>query len=165
MSSSPVNPIPQGFHTLTPHIVVNDSRKAAEFYKQAFGAELLEISGGPNGKVMHALLRFGDSMLMLNDEFPEWGVLSPTTTKADTCVRLNLYVPDADNVFNQAVAAGAQVIMPLQDQFWGDRYGQVQDPFGHKWSIAMRVKNMTRAEQDAAGKEAMAEMSKTASHS
>jgi PhnB protein len=157
--SNSVNPIPEGFHTLTPHLVVSDAKKAAEFYKQAFGAEILGISEGPDGKVMHALAKIGDSMLMFNDEFPAYGSLSPSTTKADTCVYLSLYVPDADKVFNAAVAAGARATMPLADQFWGDRYGQVIDPFGHHWSIAMRIKQMTKEEMDEAGKQAMASMS------
>jgi PhnB protein len=156
--SDSVKAIPAGFHSLTPHLVVNDSRKAAEFYKKAFGAEIIGISDGPGGKVMHATARIGDSMLMFNDEFPEFGTLSPTSTKASTCVYIALYVPDADKTFNDAVAAGAQVTMPLSDQFWGDRYGQVIDPFGHRWSIAQRIKNMTKEEMDAAGKIAMESM-------
>jgi uncharacterized glyoxalase superfamily protein PhnB len=154
--SNSVNPIPQGFHSLTPHLVVADARKAAEFYKKAFGAEILGIHEGPGGKVMHALARIGDSMLMFNDEFPEFGTLSPTSTKANTSVYLNVYVPDADKTFNDAVAAGAKVKMPLQDQFWGDRYGQVEDPFGHQWSIAQHIKDMTREEMEEAGKKVMA---------
>ena len=156
--SNSVNPIPQGFHSLTPHLVVSDARKAADFYKKALGAEIIGISEGPGGKVMHATARIGDSMLMFNDEFPEFGSVAPSTTKADTCVYLSLYVPDADKVFNDAVAAGAQVTMPLSDQFWGDRYGQLRDPFGHRWSIATRIKNMTKEEMDEAGKKAMAGM-------
>jgi PhnB protein len=156
--SNSVNPIPQGFHSLTPHIVVNDSRKAAEFYKKAFGAEILGINEGPDGKVIHALAKIGDSMLMFNDEFPDFGTVSPSTSKATTSVYLSLYVPDADKVYKDAQAAGATVVMPLQDQFWGDRYGQVQDPFGHRWSIAQHIKDMTPAEMKAAQDEAMAKM-------
>src|ERR1700749_824101 len=98
--SPTVSPVPAGFHTLSPHIVVNDARKAIDFYKQAFGAELRSMHTGPGGKVMHADMKIGDSMLMLNDEFPEWGSPSPTLTNADTCVRLQLYVEDADKLFN-----------------------------------------------------------------
>jgi uncharacterized glyoxalase superfamily protein PhnB len=155
--SDSVKPIPEGFHSLTPHLVVNDSRKAADFYKKAFGAEILGISDGPDGKVMHALARIGDSMLMFNDEFPDFGSLSPTTTKGGTSVTVALYVPNADKVYNDAVAAGAQVMMPLSDQFWGDRYGVVVDPFGHRWSIGQRIKNMSKEEMDEAGKKVMAE--------
>jgi uncharacterized glyoxalase superfamily protein PhnB len=156
--SNSVNPVPKGFHTLTPHLVVSDSRKAAEFYKRAFGAEILGLSEGPGGKIMHATARIGDSMLMFNDEFPEWNSPSPTMTKTDTCVRLTLYVADADKVFNDAVAAGSQVLMPLIDQFWGDRYGQIIDPFGHRWAIAQHIKDMTKEEMEVAQEEAMAKM-------
>ena len=156
--SETVSPIPQGLHSLTPHIVVNDARKAIEFYQTAFGAQVFAIFPTPNGKIMHAAIMIGDSTLMLNDEFPEMGSPSPATTKADTCVRLQLYVPDADKVFNTAVQAGAKVIMPMMDMFWGDRYGQVVDPFGHHWSIATHVKNMSMEELKAAGDEAMAKM-------
>jgi uncharacterized glyoxalase superfamily protein PhnB len=160
--SSKVNPIPQGFHSLTPHLVVNDSRKAAEFYKQAFGAEILGLAEGPGGKIMHAAGKIGDSMFMFNDEFPEWGVVSPLANKTKSPVTIALYVEDADKIFNQAVAAGCAVTMPIADQFWGDRYGTLQDPFGHHWSVATRVKDLTHDEMMAAQEEAMAKM---ASHS
>lgn len=155
---SEVNPIPPGFHTLTPHIVVNDTRKAAEFYKKAFGAEVLGIAEMPDGTVMHAAIKIGDSIMMLNDEFPNFGVLSPTSTKCDTSVTLHLYVDDADKLYASAVAAGAAPTMPLMDQFWGDRYGKVKDPFGHTWAIATRIKNMTHEEMKVAQDEAMAKM-------
>jgi uncharacterized glyoxalase superfamily protein PhnB len=143
---------------LTPHIVVNDARKAIDYYQRVFGAEVCAVHPMPNGKIMHAAIKIGDSTVMLNDEFPEMGSPSPATTKADTCVRLQLYVPDADKVFNAAVAGGAKVIMPLADMFWGDRYGQVVDPFGHHWSIATHIKNMTEEELKAAADAAMAQM-------
>jgi uncharacterized glyoxalase superfamily protein PhnB len=158
--SGSVNPIPNGFHTITAHIVVKDSRKAIEFYKKAFGAQDPHIAEGPDGGVMHATVKIGDSILMLNDEFPDFHVLSPTSTNADTCVRLNLYVPDANKVWKNALDAGATVVMPLQDQFWGDRYGQVQDPFGHRWSIAQHIKDLTPEEMKKAQDEAMASMPK-----
>lgn len=160
--SGSVNPIPQGFHTITAHIVVKDSRKAIEFYKKAFGAQDPHVAEGPDGVVMHATVKIGDSILMLNDEFPDFHVLSPTSTKADTCVRLNLYVADANKVWKDALGAGATVVMPLQDQFWGDRYGQVQDPFGHRWSIAQHIKDLTPEEMKKAQEEAMASMPKHA---
>src|SRR5664279_2265126 len=156
--SAKVSPIPQGYHSITPHIVVNDARKAAEFYKQAFGAEVRPFATDPAGKVMHTEVKIGDSTLMLNDEFPEWHVLSPTSTKADTCVTLHLYVEDADKVFATAQAAGAEVTMPLQDQFWGDRYGKLKDPFGHTWAIATHIKDQSPEEMKAAQDEAMAKM-------
>jgi uncharacterized glyoxalase superfamily protein PhnB len=158
-----VSPVPEGMHTLTPHIVVNDARKAIDFYQKAFGAVVCDVHPMPDGKIMHAAIKIGDSTVMLNDEFPEMGAPSPATTKTDTCVRLHLYVPDADKTFNAAVGAGAKVIMPIADMFWGDRYGQVVDPFGHRWSIATRTKNMTEQEMKAAGEAAMAQMAHSAS--
>ena len=156
--SAKVSPIPPGYHTITPHIVVNDARKAIEFYKKAFGAEVRGTADGPGGKVMHAEIKIGDSVLMLNDEMPEYGAMSPTGTKADTCVSLHLYVEDADKVFAQAKAAGAVETMPLADQFWGDRYGKLRDPFGHSWSIATHIKDQSPEEMKAAMDEAMAAM-------
>ncbi len=156
--STTVSPIPKGYHSITPHIVVSDAKKAAEFYKNAFGAEIRGMATGPDGKIMHAEVKIGDSILMLNDEFPEWHVLSPTSTKADTCVTLHLYVDDVDKVFATAQAAGAEVTMPLQDQFWGDRYGKLKDPFGHSWAIATHIKDQSPEEMKAAMDEAMAKM-------
>jgi len=156
--SAEVAPIPPGFHALTPHLIVNDSRKAAEFYKKAFGAEILGIATMPDGAVMHAAAKIGDSILMFNDEFPSYGVLSPTSTKGDTSVTIHLYVEDADKVYASAVAAGATPTMPLIDQFWGDRYGKVKDPFGHTWAIATHIKNMTPEEMKVAQDEAMSKM-------
>ena len=160
--SAKVNPVPSGFHTLTPHLVVNDSRKAAEFYKKAFGAEILGLAEGPDGKIIHAAGRIGDSMFMFNDEFPDWGVFSPLASKTKSPVTVHIYVEDADRLFAQAQAAGATVTMPIADQFWGDRYGTLQDPFGHHWAIATRVKEMSHEEMMKAQDEAMAKM---ASHS
>jgi uncharacterized glyoxalase superfamily protein PhnB len=136
-------PIPDGFHTLTPHLVVKDANKAIEFYKKAFGAEELGRHPGPDGKsVMHALLKVGDSMLMLNDEFPDMGCRGPLAI-GGTAVTLHVYVQDVDKAFERATKAGAKVMMPLADQFWGDRYGIVTDPFGHQWSIASHVQDLT----------------------
>ena len=132
-----VKPIPEGFHTITPHLVVRDATKAVEFYKQAFGAEVAGMSLGHDGKVMHASVKIGDSFLMLNDEFPEWQVLSPLSVGGSS-VTIHIYVEDVDAAFQRAVSAGATVTMPLQDQFWGDRYGKLTDPFGHRWSMAAR---------------------------
>jgi len=159
--SAKVSPIPAGYHTITPHIVVNDAKKAADFYKRAFGAEVRGVAEGPDGHVMHAEVKIGDSILMFNDELPEWKVLSPTATNASTCVTLHMYVEDADKAFATAVAAGAKVVMPLQDQFWGDRYGTVEDPFGHRWSIATHIKDQSPEEMKAAMDEAMAKMATT----
>ncbi len=156
--SHSVSPIPKGFHTLTPQIVVSDARQAADFYHRAFGAEVMGLSFGPDGKVMHAQVRIGDSFLMFSDEYQEWNSPSPTTTKADTCVRLHLCVEDVDCVFESAVQAGAQAVMPVMTQFWGDRYGQVLDPFGHRWSIATHVEDLTPEEMKAAAEQAAAKM-------
>ena len=159
-----VKRVPDGFHRVTPHLTVKNAAQMIEFYKKAFGAVEKGRAPGPDGKtIMHAAIQIGDSIVFLNDEFPEMGAPSPATTKTDTCVRLHLYVPDADKTFNAAVGAGAKVIMPIADMFWGDRYGQVVDPFGHRWSIATRTKNMTEQEMKAAGEAAMAQMAHSAS--
>jgi uncharacterized glyoxalase superfamily protein PhnB len=153
----PVKAVPAGFHTLTPHLTVRDADKALEFYKNALGAELLNVARMPDGKVMHAALRIGDSMLMLNEEMPEFGALSPLSN-GGAGVTIHIYTENVDDAFNRAVNAGAQVAMPLMDQFWGDRYGLVTDPFGHKWSLATHVKDMSPEEMQRAQDEAMANM-------
>ena len=136
-----VKRIPDGFHTVTPHLVVRGGAEAIEFYKKAFGAKEVRRSLGPDGKsIQHADLQIGDSRVLLNDEFPEWGVSSPLHYKG-TAVTIHLYVEDADTLFQQAVQAGAQVVFPLADQFWGDRYGIVQDPYGHRWGIASHIRD------------------------
>ena len=149
-----VKPIPDGFHSLTPHIVVKGAAKAMDFYKKAFGAEELGRHAMPDGSIMHALMRIGDSMLMLNDEFPQMGAKGPATI-GGTPVTLHIYVQDVDKSWQQAVAAGATVTMPLADQFWGDRYGIVTDPFGHHWSIATHKVDLTPDQMMAAAKTAM----------
>jgi len=145
MATNAVKPIPEGMHTLTPHIVCEGAADALAFYKKAFNAEELMRLPGPNGKIMHAAVRIGDSVLMLMDDFPEWGTLGPKALKGTPTV-LHLYVNDADAAMQQAVAAGAQVTMPAADMFWGDRYGQVVDPFGHRWSIATHKQDLTPEE-------------------
>jgi PhnB protein len=156
-----VKAVPPGFHTLTPHLVVRNAEQALEFYKNAFGAEVLHIAHMPDGKVMHASLRIGDSMLMLNDEFPDYGTLSPLST-GGSAVTIHIYTDNVDAAFNRAVSAGAQVKMPLADQFWGDRYGVVADPFGHKWSLGAHIKDMSSEEMQREQDRAMAAMKKTA---
>lgn len=146
--------IPEGFHTLTPHLVVRGAADALEFYKKAFGAEEIHRMPGPDGKLMHAELKIGNSMLMLADEFPEWGSKGPETIGGSPVV-LSLYVEDCDTVYNQAVEAGATVRMPLADQFWGDRYGQLTDPFGHIWGVCTNIKQLTPEEINEAAKAAM----------
>jgi uncharacterized glyoxalase superfamily protein PhnB len=138
-----VKRVPDGMHRLTPHITVREAGKMIDFYKKAFGAEECRRALGPDGKtIMHAELRIGDSVLFLNDEFPQMGALSPQSTNG-TPVTLHLAVEDADKQFQKALSAGAEVVMPLADQFWGDRYGIVKDPSGHHWSISHHVEDLT----------------------
>jgi PhnB protein len=156
-----VKAVPPGFHALTPHLTVRNAEQALEFYKNAFGAEVLHVAHMPDGKVMHASLRIGDSMLMLNDEFPDYGTLSPLST-GGSAVTIHIYTDNVDAAFNRAVSAGAQVKMPLADQFWGDRYGVVADPFGHKWSLGAHIKDMSPEEMQREMDRAMAAMKKSA---
>jgi uncharacterized glyoxalase superfamily protein PhnB len=155
--ASNVKPIPEGFHTLTPHITVRDAAGAIEFYKKALNARALHVSKTPNGKVLHASLQVGDSILMLNDEFPEMGgALAPRGDVSGFAI--NVYVDDVDKVFAQAVTAGAKVTMPLMDQFWGDRYGHVVDPYGFKWALATHVRDVSPEEMERAQVEMMKQM-------
>src|SRR5262245_5869785 len=137
-----VKSIPEGFRTVTPHITVQGAKRAIDFYKKAFGAEELGPPAMADGLVMHASIRIGDSVLMLNDEFPQMGAKGPQTI-GGTPVTLHLYVPDVDTAFDRAIRAGAKTIMPVADQFWGDRYGILADPFGHHWSIATHKRDVT----------------------
>jgi PhnB protein len=156
-----VKPIPEGYHTVTPFMTVKDCARAIEFYKQAFGAEERGIAKDPSGKVMHAEIKIGDSVIMMGDECPEFGAVSPHTVGGSS-MGLHIYVADVDGAFARAVKAGAKVEMPVTDQFWGDRYGKLRDPFGHKWSIATHVKDMSSDEMKRAMDDAMAKMQKTA---
>jgi len=144
-----VKPIPEGMHTVTPHLVCAGAAEAIEFYQTAFGATELSRVPGANGKLMHASVRIGDSVVMLNEEMPEWGAFGPKSLKG-SAVTIHLYVENADAVFEQAVAAGAKITMPLDDMFWGDRYGKVEDPFGHQWSIGTHVRDVTPEEMQKA---------------
>ena len=154
-----VNPIPPGNHTVTASLVVRDSKKAIEYYQKAFGAQQLSILMGPNGGVMHAEIKIGDTKIYLGDESPEMGALSPSSLGGSP-VSLNIYTEDCDAMFNRAVAAGATVAMPLADMFWGDRYGKLTDPFGHNWGIATHKEDVSPEEMEKRGKEAMAAMAK-----
>jgi PhnB protein len=141
--SSRTKPIPSGFHTLTPHLIVKGATKAIEFYKTAFGAEEIGRLSGPDGKsIMHANLKIGDSHLFLVDEFPQMDCRGPQSI-GGTPVTIHMYVEDVDAAFGKAVAAGAQVKMPVADMFWGDRYGVLTDPFGHSWSMATHKEDLT----------------------
>ncbi len=137
-----VKPIPEGFHTATPHLVVSDAAAAIEFYQKAFGAEEVNRMPGPEGKIMHAAIRIGDSPVMLNDEFPDMGTVGPKAI-GGTAVTIHLYVKDADAVWDSATKAGATLFVPIVDMFWGDRYGVIEDPFGHRWSIATHTQDLT----------------------
>lgn len=156
-----VDPIPQGMYTITPHLVCNGAAAAIEFYKKAFNAVETARIPGPEGKLIHAAVRIGDSTVMLVDAFPGWGSQDPLALKG-TPVTLHMYVPDVDATFKQAVAAGATAKMEVADMFWGDRYGQIVDPFGHSWSIATHTRDMTPEQMDAEMKQQMAP---SASHS
>lgn len=145
----PVKPVPDGTHTVTPHLVCDGAAEAIEFYKKAFHATEVQRMPGPGGKLMHAHIRIGDSNVMLNDEFPDWGSFGPKSLKGSP-VTIHLSVPDADKVFETAVAAGATVKMPLADMFWGDRYGIIEDPFGHYWSIGTHIRDMSPEEMQEA---------------
>jgi PhnB protein len=149
--------IPDGYHTLTPYMTVRDGARAIEFYKQAFGAVEKGVMKGPDGKIVHAELRIGDSLIMLGDEMPQFGSLSPQSI-GGSGMGLHIYVEGADTAFDRAVKAGASVEMPVTDMFWGDRYGKLVDPFGHKWSIATHVKDVSMEEMEEAQKGFMKQM-------
>jgi len=157
----PVKPVPDGYHTITPFLTVRDAARAIEFYKAAFGAQERGVMKGPDGKIMHAELKIGDSIIMLSDEFPEYGAVSPLTNDG-AGVGLHIYLDGVDAAFDRAVKAGAEVEMPVMDQFWGDRYGKLKDPFGHKWSIGTHVKDLSMDEMKHGMDEAMEKMHKTA---
>lgn len=149
-SKPAVKPVPDGMHTVTPYLVCAGASDAIAFYQKAFGATEQMRLPGPDGRLLHAALRIGDSVIMLNDEFPEMGAFGPKS-RGGASVTIHLFVDDADASFARAVAAGATVKMPLNDMFWGDRYGLIEDPFGHSWSIATRLRDLTHAEiQEAA---------------
>jgi PhnB protein len=143
--TSRVKPIPEGYHTATPYLIVKDAARAIEFYKKAFGAMELMRMANPSGKIGHAEIKIGDSPIMLADEVPEMGHRSPESLGGSP-VSILLYVQDVDTVFNQAVAAGAKVQRPVADQFYGDRTGGVTDPFGHVWYVATHMEDVSPEE-------------------
>jgi PhnB protein len=140
-----VQPIPAGYHTVTPYLIVSGAEKALEFYKSGLGATEVMRMADPSGKVMHAEIKIGDSMIMLADEFPEMGAKSPLTIGGSP-VGICLYVEDVDARFQQAIAAGAKEERPVKDQFYGDRSGTLRDPFGHQWTIATHKEDLTPEE-------------------
>jgi len=139
------NYLPDGYRTVTPYLVIRDAAKAIEFYKKAFGATESSRMPMPDGKIAHAEIKIGDSMIMISDENLAWGTKSPQTLNGSP-VGIFLYVPDVDATCKQALASGATEVMPVSDQFWGDRYGKVLDPFGHQWNIATHVEDLTPEE-------------------
>jgi PhnB protein len=153
-----VKPVPDGYHTVTPYLAVDDAAEAIEYYKKAFGAKERVRMEAPGGKVGHAELEIGDSLVMLSDPFPQASTRPPKEL-GGTSVSVFMYVTDVDAVVKQAVDAGARVTMEVADQFWGDRFGSVQDPFGHLWSIATHVEDVPPEEMAERAKAAMAAMS------
>jgi PhnB protein len=142
----PVQPIPVGYHTVTPYLVIKGAAKALEFYKKAFGATEHLCLPQPGGKVAHAEIKIGDSIIMLADEVPEMGFLGPQSVGDKTPVSILLYVEDVDARFKPAIAAGGRELRPLADQFYGDRSGTLVDPFGHVWTIATHVEDVSQEE-------------------
>lgn len=149
MTKTDVKPIPTGMHSITPHLVCADAAAAIEFYKKAFNAAEVSRLPGPDGKIMHASLRIGDSVLMLSEEAPKMGSLGPKALKGSP-VTIHMYTDDVDGFVAAAVSAGAKITMPVADMFWGDRYGKIEDPFGHHWSIAKHVRDVTTEEMEQA---------------
>jgi PhnB protein len=147
-----VKPVPEGMRSVTPHLVCAGAADAIEFYKKAFGAVELARLPGPQGKLMHAMIRIGDSAVMLVDENAEWGMLGPKALKGSP-VTIHLYVDDADAFVARAAKAGAKVTMPVDDMFWGDRYGTLEDPFGHHWSVGTHVRDVSMEEAQQAMKQ------------
>ena len=141
--------VPAGMHSITPHIVVRDAAAAGEWYIRALGAEERNRVPLPGGKVLYLEVGFGDSSIMVADEFPDFGILSPLSI-GDSAVVLHLFTADADALWHRALENGAEVVHPLDDQFWGDRQGQLRDPYGHKWNIAQHVRDVPAEEIAAA---------------
>jgi len=152
-----VQPIPEGYSTISPYLAVDDAAEAIEYYKKAFGAEETERMEAPGGKIGHAELKIGDSHVMLSDPFPQASTRPPKEL-GGTSASIFMYVEDVDAVVQKAVDAGATVTMEVEDQFWGDRFGSITDPFGHNWSIATHIEDLTPEEIEERGKAAMAAM-------
>ena len=149
-------PVPEGYRTVTPYLVIKNAGEAIGFYEKAFGATERFRMPGPGGAVMHAEIQLGDSMIMLCDEFPDWGQLSPLS-RGGTTFSLFVYVPDCDALYNRAVEAGCKGAMPPADMFWGDRFSKVVDPYGHEWCIATHVEDVSPEEMEKRGAAAMAQ--------
>jgi PhnB protein len=153
----PVKPIPEGYHTITPYLAVKDAAEAIDYYKQAFGAKERVRMDAPDGKIGHAELEIGDSLVMLSDPFPQSST-TPPKELGGTTSSIFMYVEDVDAVVKRAIDAGATITMEVADQFWGDRFGSVTDPFGHVWSIATHIEDVPPAEMAERAKAAMASM-------
>jgi PhnB protein len=158
-----VRAIPEGYHTITPGLTCKNAAQAIDFYKSVFGAKEIMRMPGPGGMVMHAEIQIGDSRMMVADEYP--GMTSAPAPGAKNPVYMFMYFENVDDVFNRAVAAGAKVDMPLMDQFWGDRYGKVTDPFGHHWGLAQHVEDVAPEEMKRRSDEWTAKMAKAAGQS
>lgn len=143
---SQVSFVPEGLRQVIPHLIVSNAAKAIDFYKQAFGAREGSRETMPDGRIMHSHLAIGDCVIFVNDEFTDMGGPKAPDPQAKSPFAIHLYVPDADATFNRATQAGAKPIMPLSDMFWGDRYGQIVDPFGYRWAIATRKENVSPEE-------------------
>jgi PhnB protein len=154
----PPQPIPEGYHTVTPYLAVEDAAEAIEYYKKAFGAKERVRMDAPGGKIGHAELEIGDSLVMLSDPFPQ-ATTKPPKQLGGTSASVFLYVEDVDSVVQDAIDAGATITMPIENQFWGDRFGSITDPFGHLWSIATHVEDVPPDEIAERAKAAMAAMS------
>lgn len=150
----PVSPIPEGYHTVTPYLILKNAAAAIEFYKKALGAVELFRMQAPGGKIGHAEIRIGDSPVMLADEYPDMGYKGPESL-GGTSVSLMVYVADVDKVYAQAIAAGGKELRPLQNQFYGDRSGTLSDPFGHMWTISSHVEDVSEEEMAKRAESAM----------
>jgi PhnB protein len=153
----PVQPVPEGYHTVTPYLAVESAQEAIDFYGRAFGAKERSRMPGPEDTIAHAELEIGDSLVMLSDPFPQ-ATTRPPKELGGTSVNIFLYVDNVDDFVQKAVDAGATVTMPIEDQFWGDRFGAVTDPFGHTWSVATHVEDVPPEEMAERAKTAMAAM-------
>ena len=153
-----VKPIPEGYHSITPYLIVNGAANALDFYKQAFGAQELFRMADPSGKIGHAEIKIGDSPIMLADEFPEMGFRGPQSLGGSS-VTILLYVEDVDEVFNRAIAAGGTLLKPLKDEFYGDRSGTLTDPFGHIWTVATHKEDVAPEEMEERMKKTMTQNS------
>lgn len=156
-------PIPEGYHTITPQLTCRDAARAIDFYKKVFSAREISRAAGPGGKIMHAELQIGDSRVMLNDEFP--GVAAAPNPSGPHSSSLFVYNEDVDSLFNRAVREGCRVDMPLDNQFWGDRYGKFTDPFGHQWAVATHVEDVAPEEMKRRSEQAFKQMAQAAGKS